>query len=612
VEEVASAPTRAPGADAQGRSPVASLADRLAIGWGVVVAAVVLVALVVLFAAVRRGLDLTDESDYILSELHAGAYLRSSTQFQLLLGPMLSLVGHVWVLRVVKLAGLVAAHAFFAWCFLTTAPALIGAHFKRSDQLAVGAAIVAGGFGLSRTAPQTPGYNDLTTFFVVVVAGLLLLLAARRFAGRAELAAWFVAGLLAYLQLLSRWPSATAFLPLLAIAFFWSGGRAADMVRRGAAGLAGVALGAVVTQLFLASIPDIVRGIHQGNNDADVALGYSRTHLLHQYVTNVSDLARVMSKSFWFLLAAAVVVGVALGIRRLALPAAVAGAAGLVALTPAFVASGRAHGGVEPFGGVGLPLLLARSVPLPLYVSLAILAGVAALLVRRERVPLRSAAIIVALLIAPFLGALGSNNPLWYNAGLNPALYIAGAFALLSLAHVDYGRLLVHGLAFACATLLAFTAYDGTWRRPYRQVPLAQATVALHVHGPLDGLRLDGPTAAFLEQIRAIADSVRSSPPPYFVVWAGINPYTALGLPGASVAADLDQPVFAWLSASFYADKSLAAACTDHTRGILLLGNIGQSPDPSADPALASCVGRTFTTRASLTGYEVLYAGPVA
>ena len=81
------------------------VAEKLARLWGFVVAAIVLVGLVVLLAAVRRGLDLTDESDYIQSEMHAGAYLRSSTQFQLLLGPVLSLVRYVWMLRAVKVVG---------------------------------------------------------------------------------------------------------------------------------------------------------------------------------------------------------------------------------------------------------------------------------------------------------------------------------------------------------------------------------------------------------------------------------------------------------------------------------------------------------------------------
>ena len=58
------------------------LADNIGLVCGIVVAAVVLAGLVVVLFAVKRGLDLTDESDYIQSEMHAGAYLRASTEFQ--------------------------------------------------------------------------------------------------------------------------------------------------------------------------------------------------------------------------------------------------------------------------------------------------------------------------------------------------------------------------------------------------------------------------------------------------------------------------------------------------------------------------------------------------
>ena len=51
---------------------------------------------------------------------------------------------------------------------------------------------------------------------------------------------------------------------------------------------------------------------------------------------------------------------------------AVAAGVGLVLLTPMFMLSGRAHGGVEPFGGIGLPLLLDRSVVIPMFVVFAI------------------------------------------------------------------------------------------------------------------------------------------------------------------------------------------------------------------------------------------------
>ena len=590
------------------------LPDQLAVISGVVIAALVLAALITLLVATRRGLDLTDESDYIQSELHAGAYIRASTEFQLLLGPVLSLVRHVWLLRVTKLLGLVAAHAFLAWCFVRTAPTLVGARFKRADRIAVSAAIIAGGLAVSRVLPQTPGYNDLTVFFVVSVSGLLLLLADRRVAPRWEPVAWFAVGVVIWLQFLARWPSTTAIVPLAAIAFLWTGTQLSRLVRRGLGVVAGVAVGAVATQLFLAPVPDILRGIHHGNADAAAALAYSRSHLLHQYVTNLSDLLRVMSHSFWYLLVAAVVVGLLIGTDRYARPAALAAAVGLVVVTPVFIHSGRAHGGVEPFGGIGLPLLLARSVLIPLYVALAVLAAAAALIVNRDTRPTwRGLVVIVALLGSPFLGGLGSNNPIWYSAALNPGLWIAAALALCALTHREHGRILVHGLAFALAALIAFTAFDGTWHHPYRQAPLAAQTTAVGISGPLSGLKVDPATASFLQQVRATADAVAAAEPTDIVVWAGLAPYNAYGLPGASVASGLSQPLFAWLSAPYFAGRSLAAACANHSRGVLLITDPSQPPSFTTDPLLmVPCAGRTWIQRDPIDGLSVQFAGPLA
>ena len=603
---------REPGAASPETERASGATDKLAVISGIIIAGVVLAGIVVLLAAVKRGLDLTDESDYIQSEMHAGAYLRASTEFQLLLGPVLSLVRQVWLLRAVKLVGLVAAHVFFAWCFIKTAPSLIGARFKRPDRIAVGAAIVAGALGVSRVLPQTPGYNDLTVFIVVTVSGLLLLLADRQLHGRAEQAAWFAVGLLIWLQLLARWPSAMAIVPLAAIAFLWTGLQLSELVKRTVAVLAGVAAGVLGTQLFLAPIPDIIRGIHQGNADASAGLDYSRSHLLSQYVTNLSDLLHVLSHSFWFLLVAAAVTG-ALLTTRYARPVAIAAAVGLVALTPVFVLSGRARGGVEPFGGPGLPLLLARSVVIPLYVVLALLAGAVAMICRRDARPgLRGLVVVAALLVAPMLGGLGSNNPLWYSAALDPAFWIAASLALCAFTHPRFGRLLVHGLAFAFAALIAFTAFDGTWRHPYRQVPLAAATVHLSLSGPLNGLSTDGNTASFLLQLRAATNAVAAAEPTVLVVWAGYQPYTAYGLPGASAASGLSQPLFAWLSAPYYTDKSLAAACEDHSRAILLLEYPVQRADLTNNPVLTTaCAGRQWTPRESIDGLELLSAGPL-
>ena len=577
-------------------------ADKLALGWGALLVGILVAAVIVGLAAVKRGLDLSDESYYVFASQHARSYLRSSTEFPLVVSPVLSLVGSVWMLRVVKLLALVAAHAFFAWCFVKTAPSLVGANFKRSDRIAIGAAIVASVLSVARFLPQSPSYNDITVGIVVTVSGLLLLLADRRVRGRVEIATWFAVGFLIWFQLLVKWPSTTALVPLAAITFFWTSPQWKRLARNAGIVLGGLAVGALVTQIFLAPVSDIFDSIRQGNADASNTLGHNESDLLSQYRRNLGDLLHVMTHHFWYLLVAAVAVGLLFRFRRLARPVAFAAAAGLVALTPLFIASGRARGGVEP-----LELVLPKSVILPLYVVLAILLAVAALIVRAGTRPsLRGFFILVALLVAPFLTALGTNNPIWFNASFAAAFWVAAALAICSLAHREHSRVVVHALAFAFVTLLAFSAYDGVWRRPYRQLPLAQATVQVHVGGPLNGLAMDPLTAEFVQQVRATTDAIPGAKRPFMIVW---NP----GVPGASLAGGLEQPLYAWLSRPSFAVNSLVAVCQDHTRGILLLQYPNQPANIRGNPYLAtSCIGRTWTQQAPISVLAVWYAPPTA
>ena len=227
---------------------------------------------------------------------------------------------------------------------------------------------------------------------------------------------------------------------------------------------------------------------------------------------------------------------------------------------------------------------------------------------------MRGLVVVAALLVAPMLGGLGSNNPALVQRGVESRASGSRHRSPCARSRIpEHGRLLVHGLAFAFAALIAFTAFDGTWRHPYRQVPLAAATVHLGLSGPLHGLSTDGNTASFLLQLRAATDAVAAAEPTVLVVWAGYQPYTAYGLPGASVASGLSQPLFAWLSAPYFADKSLAAACEDHSRAILLLEYPGQRADLTTNPVLTTaCAGRQWTPRESIDGLRTALRRTVA
>jgi hypothetical protein len=130
--------------------------------------------------------------------------------------------------------------------------------------------------------------------------------------------------------------------------------------------------------------------------------------------------------------------------------------------------------------------------------------------------------------------------------------------------------------------------------------------------GPLNGLSVDASAASLLAGARAAADAVRGSGPTNMVVLPGYQPYNPQGLPGISVASGLTQPLFAWLSANYFADLSLTAACEDHTRAILLVQDPSQPIDLNRNQALAAaCSTRTWTPRSAISSYVVSYAGPV-
>jgi hypothetical protein len=560
---------------------------------GLLVVAAVVAGLIACFAAVRRGLDLTDESYYIVSELHAKSDLKSSSEFQLLLGPILSFVRYIWILRVVRLVGLMIANGFFAWSFLKTAPSLIGARFQPADRIAIGGAITASGLMLSVYLPQTPGYNDVTVFILACAASLFLLLADQRISDAKEPAAWATVGVLIWFQLLVKWPSLIAILPLAALAMFRSPPRPRGLLRCHAAVLSGALLAALFTQLLLAPLPDLFKGLRQGSVTATTAQGQHQVlPLLARYVDDLWNLMGSIVSNYWYLLLAAIATGllVALAAKRYARLAGIVSGLGLGLLTPVLALSGRAAGGVQPYN-----TFLPRSSILPLYVVFAFLAGATALIFHPNgRLPARALLVLGALLAMPLLSALGTSNHLWFNALFLSSFWVAAALAIASAVPNNYARPLVCGLTIAFATLIAFTAFDGTWLHPYRQAPLSEDAIDLTSSGPLDGLQVDPSTARFFREVRAEVNSSVGSLPPTMVVWAGVA--------GVALASADVQPTFAWVTQGTpLALKALVESCRDQSRGILLL-----TPRPIPDLVRGTyalppvCSQRTWTTRPNI------------
>jgi hypothetical protein len=571
----------------------------------VVIAGTAVAGFVACLFAVRRGFDLTDEGYYALATQHARSYLRSSTQFQLLVGPLLTLVRRLWLLRAIKLIGLLGAHIFFAWCFVSTAPTLLGAKFKPYDRIAVGAAIVAGGLGLSVYLPQTPSYNDATVFVAALACGLLLLLVDGRITGRRELIGWALLGLLVWTQFLIKWPAIVAMVPLAALAWLRPPIRAVFLVKRAAAVIGGALCGAVLTQLFLAPLPDIFHGLHSGDSDQAAYAGHNAGSLLRQYPRDIADLVGSIGRDHWAYLIIAALIGVWLGLSRSGRTATVVATTGLGVVALALILGGSARGGVEPYG-TNLSELRARASIIPLILTICIVGALCAYVAHREaRLQLRRLLIVVSLVSMPFLTAFGTANSLWFNAALAPAFWVSAGLAVIIVFHPSTARPLLYAAAFSFAAVLAFTAFDGIWHHPYRQAALAADTERLNIGGPLDGLLVDPSTALVLGAVHYDANVVGKTAPYNIVVWAGP--------PGVAVASGLVQPLHPWLFSSVLAERSLVAACTARTKGVMLVEYASQPAPTNTDPAIATaCAGRSWTEMAPIQGLAVRIAGPVA
>jgi hypothetical protein len=583
--------------------------DYFGLATGLLIAGVVVAGLAACFAAIPRGIDLTDESYYIVASLYPKQYLVTSTDFQLITGPLLAVVHHVWALRLIDLVALLGASILFATAFLKTSPALFGIHFRGYDRLAVGATIVAGALLPSVYTEQTPGYDQLTFWILLCNSSLLLMLAARTFPRRVEPAVWAMVGVLVWLQVLVKWPAVVAALPLLALALWRTGTRPRNMLMCALFVISGFALALIVTDIFV-PVATLLDGLRKGGTVTTTYQRHGIGYLLGQYLLQLRHLTATMVRAYWYLLSAAVVGVVLCAVKRSARLMALVLAGGLCLVTPVLILIGRARGGVAPYLSI-----VARSSVLPAYVAFAVVAGVTAHIARRRFTVNRKVLFTCSLLLMPFLSAIGTDNYIWTNALFAATPWVAAALVLTHDAFGAVARYPLRGLAFAFSTLIAFTAVDGTWSNPYRQAPLSQDTITVTIPGPLSGLRVDPDTNSFLEAVRAQVLASSSGHDSTMVQWAEV--------PGALVAAGLMQPYRVWvLPGTLPAERALNASCVEGHRGVFLL-ELPSGPNPVVDPhALPSaCEGRTWVLRTqivvpTLVGIgvdhlELFYSAPV-
>lgn len=517
----------------------------LLIGSGLLIAVWVVSALVM----AGRGLDLSDESYYLLSYRWWDSTPRAVSGVQYLYGPVFELFGHsVAGLRCFRLVTVLVAHAGFAWAFVTWLRSRRPTALPTTAwALAAGLAIVAAGGANYGWLPLSPGYNDVAALTsLLMLAAVLRALRAVESGLRLPVGPAVALGVLAVLLVVAKWASAgvtLVFLVVTAVVAFRAAG-ARGWVRFAAVGAvaalaAAAGLGALVGG-YGAVVPPLIEVNRLVASSTNAPLTLVRMYLTTGVgLVGYALLYAVLAGVFLLL---AVVVG-RRGHPRVA--------GGLVVASPvlALVLAEPGRAGL-PGGGAARITTYAACL-----VAMAILIGGAVLVARRDRAASGSVTrpggavegvVAVALFALPAIQGLGTGNRL-YDLAVNQAASWIALFVLAATVVGGTARLLVVS-ATGCAVVVAAQAGAfGLLAYPYRTTGYSGATARIGGSGPLSALSVSPAEADRLAAVRdAVGPVARGRPMMAFDELPGV----ILALDGRSVGE-------AWYSAT---DRPRSAA----------------------------------------------------
>lgn len=532
--------------------------------------------------AAHRGLDLSDESLYILMAEQPRSYLQAPWQAHQLWGVILDAVGTVPRLRIARIALLLSAHLVLARSFLSAFPSLGIPDMQRAGRSVVVAAVAAGAFLPAVWLPQTPGYNDMAVLLIVLLSAITFHLRVEfRSPRRRNLL--IVAGALSWFLFMSRFGSIFVLVPLSAVVYLGTTSAGVRVTRDAAAFVAGSALGIVATHLLLAPVPSLLGGIFNTSNGFIGEGGHSATSLLGIYRQDVWDLVYHTLRESWLYLGLAFVAG-ALCCRSRSTwigPTIGAAAAVLFWRNLAWIT-----GGAESKWDL-------QRIPFSLLLfGMSIgLGAIAASKVARSAIrPSTGAAL--GLMLVPFFGAVGTNNRLGIVAFFFGALWIiAAVIAVAGTLEGHHGPIVVHLIAWLAVGLTVPLAVNGLWYNPYRQAPLREATTEVASTGILAGLQVDTDLAGLADFVRATSDEFRGKEPP-----------TVVGLyflPGITLLAKGRTPIYAHLpeSAPEWATTVLETGCRNLSAPILIFSEVDPLPSTLEIVQREACSDRVWERR---------------
>jgi hypothetical protein len=514
-----------------------------------------------------KGFAVQDEGTYVLSYRwwSSNPYFVSGSQY--VYGPLFEAFGEsIPGLRLLRLAMVLGANAWFAWSFLSWLEQQRGA--LPSSRASLVLLLTAGGGMSYLWAPLTPGYYDLTAdASLALVALMLMSLRAPR--------GWqaVAAGLLSVVLVATKWPAAPVCVLTVGVVC-WSlarGSRAAAL-RYAALVAAGVAVAVVVCQLFVVPVGRFV-----------------------SVMRTVSSLTATASHGFGFLARAYAsdTASFALGASLFALPL-------LGAYLLARRSSGRGDENRARWWLVGAALLTAGVLPFVVgwhggsdrgraVVAIALGGLLAALvigLLPATRGPLpgdaSGPAVVVVLLLVPLVQAAGTNVPLIYVTVECVAMWMA--LILMLVSHLDSSHVAVTAVLADLAVFVVGTALlagSTTLVDPFNAGRLGDDTTRV----PGLGVRVAPDLAG---HYRALTDALG----PYVV--RGVTPVLALDqkagltylLGGVPAGPTWTDRASAGRTAGILALACRNGDVSADRRPVLILD---RSPDPALLRAMATC-----------------------
>lgn len=459
-----------------------------------------------------RGLDITDESFYLLSYRWWDDNFDNFTGAQYFYGPIFELLGYdIAGLRVFKLVTLLLAHGVFGWQFMRWL------RLHRPDapttrwwEAAGTATIIASSGIVYSWLPLSPGYNDLALTCAVLAAGTALR-TVRALTIGAKPPWWAPGGLgaVAVVMILDKWSSSLVTLAVIGAALLAVvvAHRSGWRVLLGLTGFiaAGALLMLAVINFLLVPLGTLIPPLLEVNSlVADSS--NSPTSLLERYWDGAAELAHDIVRQQGLLLVAAI--AVVLARRRWA-------ALGVVVLSMAVAAVQVVRYDGLIAGPIQLPAFTV-TIFAPL-VAVA-LAGTASAVrdrgrPRRERHPggptkTDRYAVFVMLIALPVAQAAGTGNPIHFLAITGLGVWVAAAIAILTGLHPDaFGpRALVAGMLSGLVVATSLIAVDGLWNRPYRTTGHDASTTTAAGVPALSSVRFDRRTAHTYSDLHALLD----------------------------------------------------------------------------------------------------------